>query len=511
MIEEPVKLKKKDQIMLDEEVALKLQAELQAEFEKVQRLASEKAKQEQEVNIALIVSWDDVQAKNKRRKFFAVRRTEEKRNKPPTQAQQRIIMCTYLKNMEGKKLTNLKNKSFDSIQKMFNRAFKRVNTLIDLRTELVEESSNKAEAEIEDDKDTAELKQLVKIIPYEEGVAIDDIPLVVKPPSIVDLKIQKEGKKSYYKIIRATGIPKAPKPSSNSERVPQGTKPEAKPGHKKHSTSLTKPSISSSKQAVGGPTSLGVTNEEGSYPQLSIGNDVSADLATEVDPEIFDTSDSIPHLQSPDEGSKNCTPDHTFAGTNPSVLVDKTKFAEDGSQTVHLIFGSNSLAQILESKAGTRQTKACCSKITTLKAHSSIPNELKEIPTKITALAKEVNELKKHIKEFEIELPKTLEALPGILNKVTDTLNRFSSILNAHNEGVPLANKSIASPAEGQKNTNPVKQDAELANLVDLMGIDVVKEYHKKKLPYNMLGIKCTRHSHCQEKVPTGSISSHCQ
>nr|GEZ60104.1 hypothetical protein [Tanacetum cinerariifolium] len=26
-----------------------------------------------------------------------------------------------------------------------------------------------------------------------------------------------------------------------------------------------------------------------------------------------------------------------------------------------------------------------------------------------------------------------------------------------------------------------------------------------------LLGIKCTRHSHCQEKVPTGSISSYCQ
>ncbi|GJU34952.1 hypothetical protein Tco_1183306 [Tanacetum coccineum] len=35
-------------------------------------------------------------------------------------------MCTYLKNMEGKKLKDLKNKSFDSIQKMFDRAFKRV-------------------------------------------------------------------------------------------------------------------------------------------------------------------------------------------------------------------------------------------------------------------------------------------------------------------------------------------------------------------------------------------------
>nr|GEY90358.1 hypothetical protein [Tanacetum cinerariifolium] len=37
----------------------------------------------------------------KRRKFFATKRDEEKRNKPPTKAQQRSIMSTYLKNMDG--------------------------------------------------------------------------------------------------------------------------------------------------------------------------------------------------------------------------------------------------------------------------------------------------------------------------------------------------------------------------------------------------------------------------
>nr|GEV52448.1 retrovirus-related Pol polyprotein from transposon TNT 1-94 [Tanacetum cinerariifolium] len=61
---------------------------------------------------------------------------------------------------------------------------------------------------IDDDKDTAELQQLVKIILDKEGVAIDAIPLAVKPPSIVDWKIQKDGKKSYYKIIRADGSSK---------------------------------------------------------------------------------------------------------------------------------------------------------------------------------------------------------------------------------------------------------------------------------------------------------------
>nr|GEZ44820.1 hypothetical protein [Tanacetum cinerariifolium] len=54
MIKEHVKLKKKDQIMLDEEVALKLQLKLQAEFDKEQRLASEKSQQEEEFNSSLI-------------------------------------------------------------------------------------------------------------------------------------------------------------------------------------------------------------------------------------------------------------------------------------------------------------------------------------------------------------------------------------------------------------------------------------------------------------------------
>ncbi|GKC15531.1 hypothetical protein Tco_1012313, partial [Tanacetum coccineum] len=57
---EPVKLmKKKDQISFDEEVDLKLQAE----FDEEERLAREKAKKEQEANIALIETWDDIQAK----------------------------------------------------------------------------------------------------------------------------------------------------------------------------------------------------------------------------------------------------------------------------------------------------------------------------------------------------------------------------------------------------------------------------------------------------------------
>nr|GEU88443.1 hypothetical protein [Tanacetum cinerariifolium] len=171
MIEEPVKLKKKDQIRLDEEAALKLQAELQAE-------------EQQELTDAKKDTLF-IQFLEKRRKFFAAKRIEEKRNKPPTHAQQRKIMCTYLKNMEGKKLKDLKNKSFDSIQKMFDRAFNR--------------------QKVDDDKETAKLKELIEIIPDKEEVAIDAIPLAIKSPKIVDWKIHKEGKKRYYQIIRADG------------------------------------------------------------------------------------------------------------------------------------------------------------------------------------------------------------------------------------------------------------------------------------------------------------------
>ncbi|GJQ94404.1 hypothetical protein Tco_0005543 [Tanacetum coccineum] len=244
MIEpEPVKkMSKKDQLRSDEEEAKRLQAE----FDEEERLAREK----DEANVALTEEWDDIQAKieadhelaqrlqaeeqeelsveekaklfqqllEQRRKHFAAKSAEEKRNKPPTQAQQRKIMCTYLKNMEGKKLKDLKNKSFDSIQKMFDRAFKRVNTFVDFRTDLVEGSSKRAGEELEqestkkqkvdEDKDTTELQSLMEVIPDEEEVAIDVVPLATKPPTIVDWKIHKEGKNNYFQIIRADGSSK---------------------------------------------------------------------------------------------------------------------------------------------------------------------------------------------------------------------------------------------------------------------------------------------------------------
>ncbi|GJT25136.1 hypothetical protein Tco_0895073 [Tanacetum coccineum] len=94
--------------------------------------------------------------------------------------------------------------------KLFNKAMKRVNTFVDIDTELVEGSEVRAEGsetrakgsskrageelehenvkkqKVDDDKEIAELKNLMEVMPDKEEVALDAIPLVVKSPSIID-------------------------------------------------------------------------------------------------------------------------------------------------------------------------------------------------------------------------------------------------------------------------------------------------------------------------------------
>ncbi|GJS30152.1 hypothetical protein Tco_0490772 [Tanacetum coccineum] len=89
-----------------------------------------------------------VQLLEARKKHFVAIRAKEKRNKPPTKAQKRNTMSTYLKNMAGYKHNQLKNKSFDDIQKLFDKAMKKVNTFVDMDTKLVEGSEVRAEADI---------------------------------------------------------------------------------------------------------------------------------------------------------------------------------------------------------------------------------------------------------------------------------------------------------------------------------------------------------------------------
>ncbi|GJT70830.1 hypothetical protein Tco_1030116 [Tanacetum coccineum] len=137
---------------------------------------------------------------DKRKKHFAKLRAEEIRRKPPTKAQKRNQMCTYLKNMANYKHSQLKNKSFDEIQMLFDNTIKWVDSFVPMDTEKRKIDEN-VEAEVDDE---AEIKKLMEIVPDNE-VAIDAIPLATKSPIIVDWKIIKEGNMGYFQIIRADG------------------------------------------------------------------------------------------------------------------------------------------------------------------------------------------------------------------------------------------------------------------------------------------------------------------
>nr|GEU56244.1 hypothetical protein [Tanacetum cinerariifolium] len=104
----------------------------------------------------------------------------------------------------------------------------RVNTFVDYKIELVMERSKKAEAKViegslkrvgeeheqknvkkqkmKDDKETVKLKQHLEII-LDDGdeVYIDATTLSSKSSTIVNYKIHKEGKKSYFYIFKADG------------------------------------------------------------------------------------------------------------------------------------------------------------------------------------------------------------------------------------------------------------------------------------------------------------------
>ncbi|GJU35801.1 hypothetical protein Tco_1184155 [Tanacetum coccineum] len=169
---------------------------------------------------------------NKRKKHFARLRADRQRRKPPTKAQKRNTMSTYLKNIDGYKHNQLKTQSFKDIQMLFDKAMTRVNTFVDMDTELVKGSETRTEgsfkrageelesenlknhklnenveAEVDNDQEEAEMKKHMEIV-LDDEEAIDDIPLATKPPIIVDWKIIKEGKMGYFQIIRANGSSK---------------------------------------------------------------------------------------------------------------------------------------------------------------------------------------------------------------------------------------------------------------------------------------------------------------
>ncbi|GJW68616.1 putative ribonuclease H-like domain-containing protein [Tanacetum coccineum] len=146
----------------------------------------------------------------KRKKYFAKLREEERRRKPLTKTQRRNQMCTYLKNMAGYTHKQLKHKSFEEIQNAFDKQMQWISAFkaIDLESskkrsgeELEEENVKKQK--LEDDVEKAKLKECLEIVSdSDEAIRIE--PLATRSP-IVDWKIHSLRIVSCYIVERADG------------------------------------------------------------------------------------------------------------------------------------------------------------------------------------------------------------------------------------------------------------------------------------------------------------------
>ncbi|GJY84581.1 hypothetical protein Tco_0497957 [Tanacetum coccineum] len=134
---------------------------MEADFELAQRLQTE---EQGEITIEER-SRLFVELMNKRKKHFAMLRAEEKRRKPPTKAQKRNLMSTYLKNMGGYKHNQLKSKSYEEIHNFINKARQEqeksdLQKALELQKQLDEREEVIAEADPA--QDVMDLHRLVK-------------------------------------------------------------------------------------------------------------------------------------------------------------------------------------------------------------------------------------------------------------------------------------------------------------------------------------------------------------
>ncbi|GJR61984.1 hypothetical protein Tco_1504146 [Tanacetum coccineum] len=81
------------------------------------------------------------------RKFRATQRAVEIRSRPPTKTQLRNMMMTYLKNMGGYKHNQLKGKTYEEIQGLYEREQKFIHDFVLMDSEKEEKKSMEPESE----------------------------------------------------------------------------------------------------------------------------------------------------------------------------------------------------------------------------------------------------------------------------------------------------------------------------------------------------------------------------
>ncbi|GJW12267.1 hypothetical protein Tco_1578094 [Tanacetum coccineum] len=121
------------------------ESDTESEEEERKRLAEKEA-----TNAALIQDFDDIKARMEDDRLLALRLQEEEReravhsiairNKPPIRTQLRNQMMTYLKHVGNKKHSDLKNKTFEEIQALYEKV-KRIKKKVDRETPKKEDTT----------------------------------------------------------------------------------------------------------------------------------------------------------------------------------------------------------------------------------------------------------------------------------------------------------------------------------------------------------------------------------
>ncbi|GJV28472.1 hypothetical protein Tco_1384920 [Tanacetum coccineum] len=223
----------------DEELAQRLFEEEQAQFEREQRIARERATEQEAKDVALIEQMEYVQARMDadellaarlqeqereyffvdeqarflvetiaaRKKFFAAQRPAEIRNRPPTRTQLRNQMITYLKHMGKYTHNQLKSKSFEEIQKLYKKEHQWINDFVPMSDDSGKKDDSSSKQAESNDAEKEELRACLDIVQGDD-ITIDVESLATKYP-IVDWKthILTENM-MYYQIIRADGSSK---------------------------------------------------------------------------------------------------------------------------------------------------------------------------------------------------------------------------------------------------------------------------------------------------------------
>ncbi|GJZ89130.1 hypothetical protein Tco_0660912 [Tanacetum coccineum] len=144
-----------------------------------------------------------------RKRFFSAQMAEQIRNKPLTKTQLRNKMITFLKNMGRITYNQLKNKSLEEIQKLYEREQKWINDFVPTDSEMVKDSGKKDDDNGKEAKSSKKQAKSSKKRPREEHdeerdeIAINVESLTTKYP-IVDWKTHILTEHMiYYQIIRA--------------------------------------------------------------------------------------------------------------------------------------------------------------------------------------------------------------------------------------------------------------------------------------------------------------------